>query len=126
MGGIGHLAGHLGWRIAALGVAALAVLASPVKAQDYPTKTVTLVVPYPPGGGVDVLARVVAERLSGALGHQVIVDNRVGGSGLVGTRATIRSAPDGYTLFFGHTGSISINPILYANAGFDPRKHFTP
>ncbi len=84
----------------------------PVRAQaDYPNKTVTLVVPYPPGGGVDVLARVVAERLSGVLGHQVIVDNRVGGSGLVGTRTVIRSAPDGYTLFLGHTGSISINPV---------------
>ena len=82
-------------------------------------------VPYPPGGGVDVLARVVAEKLSGVLGQQVIVDNRVGGSGLVGTRAVIRSAPDGYTLFLGHTGSISINPSLYANSGFDPRKDFT-
>src|SRR5262245_3205244 len=121
-----------GWRAVALAVAAVAALAGPpsvqaqAQAQDYPTKTVTLVVPYPPGGGVDVLARVVAERLSTVLGHQMIVDNRVGGSGLVGTRATIRSAPDGYTLFFGHTGSISINPFLYANAGFDPRKHFTP
>ena len=66
-----------------------------------------------------------AEKLSGVLGHQVIVDNRVGGSGLVGTRALIRSAPDGYTLFLGHTGSISINPSLYANSGFDPRKDFT-
>jgi tripartite-type tricarboxylate transporter receptor subunit TctC len=115
---------------AAFGVAALATLtlawAAPATAQDYPNRTVTLVVPYPPGGGVDVLARVVAEKLSGVLGHQVIVDNRVGGSGLVGTRATIRSAPDGYTLFFGHTGSISINPSLYAQAGFDPRKDFTP
>ncbi|MBN8937321.1 MAG: tripartite tricarboxylate transporter substrate binding protein, partial [Rhizobiales bacterium] len=55
-----------------------------------------------------------------------IVDNRVGGSGLVGTRTVVRSAPDGYTLFLGHTGSISINPSLYANAGFDPRKDFTP
>jgi tripartite-type tricarboxylate transporter receptor subunit TctC len=100
--------------------------AVPATAQDYPNRTVTLVVPYPPGGGVDVLARVVAERLSGVLGQQVIVDNRVGGSGLVGTRAAVRSAPDGYTLFFGHTGSISINPSLYANAGFDPRKDFTP
>ena len=101
-------------------------LSAPAAAQDdYPNKTVTLVVPYPPGGGVDVLARVVAEKLSGVLGHQVIVDNRVGGSGLVGTRAVIRSAPDGYTLFLGHTGSISINPSLYANSGFDPRKDFT-
>ena len=112
---------------AALVLAALAVVtaSAQAQAQDYPNRTITLVVPYPPGGGVDVLARVVAEKLSGALGQQVIVDNRVGGSGLVGTRTAIRSAPDGYTLFFGHTGSISINPSLYANAGFDPRKDFT-
>jgi len=112
----------------ALGILAVGALgvARPAVAQgDYPNKTVTLVVPYPPGGGVDVLARVVAEKLSGVLGHQVIVDNRVGGSGLVGTRALIRSAPDGYTLFLGHTGSIAINPSLYANAGFDPRKDMT-
>jgi tripartite-type tricarboxylate transporter receptor subunit TctC len=121
----------VGHRIAAavaFGVLAWAVLgtAAPAAAQDYPVRTVTLVVPYPPGGGVDVLARVVAEKLSGAIGQQVIVDNRVGGSGLVGTRALIRSAPDGYTLFLGHTGSISINPSLYTHAGFDPRKDFTP
>ena len=94
-------------------------------AQAYPARTITLVVPYPPGGGVDVMARVIADKLSGALGQQVIVDNRSGGSGLVGTRAVIKSAPDGYTLFLGHTGSISINPSLYANSGFDPRKDFT-
>jgi tripartite-type tricarboxylate transporter receptor subunit TctC len=95
-------------------------------AQDYPSKTVTLVVPYPPGGGVDAMARVVAEKLSGALGQQVVVDNRAGGSGLVGTRAFIKSPPDGYTLFLGHTGSLSINPSLYVGAGFDPRKDFAP
>jgi tripartite-type tricarboxylate transporter receptor subunit TctC len=95
-------------------------------AQDYPTRTVSLVVPYPPGGGVDAMARVVAEKLSATLGQQVVVDNRAGGSGLTGTRAFIKSPPDGYTLFLGHTGSISINPSLYANAGFDPRKDFAP
>jgi len=79
-------------------------------AQDYPTRTVTLIVPYPPGGGVDAMARVVAEKLAGALGQQVVVDNRAGGSGLIGTRVVIKSAPDGYTLFLGHTGSIAINP----------------
>jgi tripartite-type tricarboxylate transporter receptor subunit TctC len=99
-------------------------LAGPALAQEYPTRTVTLVVPYPPGGGVDAMARVVAERLSAALGQQVIVDNRGGGSGLVGTRAVVKAAPDGYTLMLAHTGSISINPSLYANAGFDPRKDF--
>ena len=95
-------------------------------AQDYPTRTITLVVPYPPGGGVDAMARVVAEKLAVALGQQVVVENRAGGSGLVGARTFIKSAPDGYTLFLGHTGSISINPSLYANAGFDPRKDFAP
>jgi tripartite-type tricarboxylate transporter receptor subunit TctC len=95
-------------------------------AEDYPSRQITLVVPYPPGGGVDAMARVVAEKLSASLGQQVVVDNRAGGSGLVGTRSFIKSAPDGYTLFLGHTGSISINPSLYANAGFDPRKDFAP
>src|SRR4026209_2247752 len=99
--------------------------AQPATAQDYPTRTITLVVPYPPAGGVDAMARIVAEKLSTALGQQVVVDNRGGGSGLVGTRAVIKSAPDGYTLFLGHTGSISINPSLYVNSGFDPRKDFT-
>ena len=119
-------------RAAAVAAAALIIilcglaLSGRVSAQDYPTRTVTLVVPYPPGGGVDAMARVVAEKLTGALGQQVVVDNRAGGSGLVGTRAFIKSPPDGYTLFLGHTGSISINPSLYANAGFDPRKDFTP
>jgi len=112
-------------RIVAIAAVAFGVCGAAF-AQDYPTRTITLVVPYPPGGGVDTLARVVAERLSGALGQQVVVDNRAGGSGLVGTRAFIKSPPDGYTLFLGHTGSISINPSLYANSGFDPRKDFSP
>src|ERR1044072_6732988 len=105
--------------------AAFATLVSLAHAQDYPARTVTLVVPYPPGGGVDAMARVVADRLSTALGQQVVVDNRGGGSGLVGTRAVQKAAPDGYTLLLGHTGSISINPRLYANSGVDPRKDST-
>lgn len=102
----------------------LLVLNAPAFAQDYPTRTITLVVPYPPGGGVDAMARIVADKLSAALGQQVVVDNRGGGSGLVGTRAVVKAAPDGYTLLLGHTGTISINPSLYANAGYDPRKDF--
>jgi len=102
-----------------------ALIASLAHAQDYPTRSITLIVPYPPGGGVDAMARIVADKLSAALGQQVVVDNRGGGSGLVGTRALIKSPPDGYTLFLGHTGSISINPSLYVNSGFDPRKDFT-
>ena len=89
--------------------------------QDYPTRPITLIVPYPPGGGVDAMARIVGEKLSAALGQQVVVDNRGGGGGNIGTRTVARAAPDGYTLLLGHTGTISINPSLYANAGYDPR-----
>ena len=111
---------------AAAAAAVAMISCAPAPAQDYPTRSITLIVPYPAGGGVDALARVVAEKLSVALGQQVVVDNRAGGSALVGTRAAIKSQPDGYTLFLGHTGSIAINPNLYTNAGFDPRKDFAP
>jgi tripartite-type tricarboxylate transporter receptor subunit TctC len=93
-------------------------------AGDYPTRTITLIVPYPPGGGVDAMARIVADKLSTALGQQVIVDNRGGAGGNIGTRFVAKAQPDGYTLLLGHTGTISINPSLYANAGYDPRKDF--
>ncbi|HKS85505.1 MAG TPA: tripartite tricarboxylate transporter substrate binding protein [Pseudolabrys sp.] len=93
---------------------------------DYPAHTVTLVVPYPPGGGVDAMARVVAAKLSDALHQQFIVDNRPGAGGTIGTRAVAQATPDGYTLLLGHTGTISINPSLYVHAGYDPRKNFAP
>jgi tripartite-type tricarboxylate transporter receptor subunit TctC len=93
---------------------------------DYPARPVTLVVPYPPGGGVDAMARVVAAKLSDALRQQFIVDNRPGAGGTIGTRAVAQAAPDGYTLLLGHTGTISINPSLYTHAGYDPRKDFAP
>ena len=108
------------WRPLALG------FAWPAAAQDFPSRAITLIVPYPPGGGVDAMARIVGDKLSAALGQQVIVDNRGGGGGNIGTRAVAKSAPDGYTLLLGHTGTISINPSLYANAGYDPRKDFAP
>ncbi|MGB8511988.1 MAG: tripartite tricarboxylate transporter substrate-binding protein, partial [Pseudolabrys sp.] len=95
-------------------------------AADYPARAVTLVVPYPPGGGVDAMARVVAAKLSEAMHAQFIVDNRAGAGGTIGTRAVAQAAPDGYTLLLGHTGTISINPSLYAHAGYDPRKDFAP
>src|SRR5712672_1126160 len=101
-------------------------LAGTATAQSYPSRTISLVVPYPPGGGVDAMARIVADRLSVALKHSVIVDNRAGAGGNIGTRAVAKADPDGHTLLLGHTGTISINPSLYANAGYDPRKDFTP
>ena len=117
-------------RFSALALAATLALAvtsmQPASAQTYPNRMITLVVPFPPGGGVDVMARIVADKLSVALGQQVMVDNRVGGGGVVGTRAVARAAPDGYTLLLGHSGTMAINPTLYKNAGYDPRKDFTP
>ena len=116
-------------RIAIGGLAALACLfaaASVARADDYPSRVVTLVVPYPPGGGVDAMARVVAQKLSDAFHQQVIVDNKAGAGGTLGTRAVAHAAPDGYTLLLGHTGTISINPSLYAHPGYDPRKDFAP
>ncbi len=107
---------------AALGVCA----AWSAAAQNFPAHAITLVVPYPPGGGVDAMARVAGDKLSAALGQPVVVENRGGAGGNIGTRFVAKSKPDGYTLLLGHTGSISINPSLYANAGFDPRKDFAP
>jgi tripartite-type tricarboxylate transporter receptor subunit TctC len=91
-------------------------------AADYPTRQITLIVPYTAAGGVDAMARVVAQKFSEAFKVQVVVENRPGGGGTIGTRAVTKAAPDGYTLLLGHTGTISINPALYANIPFDPRK----
>jgi len=113
-------------RAAVIAVAALLAPAEASRAQSYPSRTITVVVPFPPGGGVDALARIVAEKLSVALKATVVVENRTGGGGTVGTRAVTKAEPDGYTLMLAHTGTISINPSLYANAGYDPRKDFTP
>ncbi len=110
-------------------IAALAALlaAAPAGAQDYPTRPITLVVPFPAGGGNDALARAVAERMSRTIGQQVVVENRAGGGGgTVATRQVARAAPDGYTILLTYTGTLAVNPTLYANPGYDPRKDFAP
>jgi tripartite-type tricarboxylate transporter receptor subunit TctC len=114
---------RLSARILAL---AAALLVAPAAAQDYPTRPVTLIVPFPAGGGVDVIGRIVAEKLTAALGQQVIVDNRGGAAGVIGTRIAKAAAPDGYTLLMATSGSIAINPTLYANPGYEPRKDLAP
>lgn len=111
--------------VAAVVFAGTALLAG-AHAADFPTRAITLVVPYPAGGGVDAMARVVAQKLSDAFRQTVNVENRGGGGGSIGTRLVARAAPDGFTLLLGHTGTISINPSLYANLGMDPRKDFAP
>lgn len=100
---------------------------APASAQDkYPSRPITMIVPFPAGGGVDAIARIVADRLAAALGQPVIIDNRGGAAGVIGTRLAGKAAPDGYTIVMAHTGTTSINPSLYANPGYDPRRDFTP
>ena len=95
-------------------------------AQNYPTKPITMIVPFPAGGGVDVVGRIVAEKLAAALGQPVIIDNRGGAAGVIGTRAATRAAPDGYTLVMATSGSIAINPNLYVNPGYQTLKDLAP
>jgi len=90
------------------------------------SKPITLVVPFPAGGGNDALARLVAERMSKTLGQQVVVENRGGAGGTVATRAIAKSAPDGHTILLTYTGTLAINPTLYPNPGYDPRQDFAP
>jgi len=103
-----------------------ATFAAPVSAQDYPTRPITLVVPYAAGGGNDVMARTVADTMSRELGQQIVVENRAGAGGTIATRQVAKSAPDGYTLVIGGTGTLAVNPTLYSNVGYDPRKDFAP
>lgn len=83
-------------------------------AQDYPTKPITLIVPFAPGGSSDLISRLIGQRLTEAFKQQVIVDNRGGGAGFVGMQAVARAAPDGYTLILGHIGTLAVNPAMFA------------
>jgi len=105
--------------IAALGAAA-------ASAQDYPARPITLVVPFPPGGSTTIVARIVADKMSEALGQSIVIDNRGGAGGTVGSRAVAKSSADGYTILLGYTGTLAIGPTLYGNAGYDPRTDFAP
>jgi tripartite-type tricarboxylate transporter receptor subunit TctC len=95
-------------------------------AQTYPDRPIKLIVPQPPGGGFDTVARVLADRLGPALGQSLIVENRVGAGTLVGTEAVAKAAPDGYTLLLGGLSNIALNPGLYTKLPYDPLKDFTP
>jgi tripartite-type tricarboxylate transporter receptor subunit TctC len=114
--------------VAALaGIAAIAI-AAPAGAQTlaYPTKPVRLVVPFPPGGATDIIARAVAQKLSETWGQSVVVDNRPGAGGNIGTELVAKAAPDGYTLEMGTVGTHAINASLYAKIPFDNVKDFAP
>ncbi len=105
-----------------LTVASTARAAAPA---DYPTRPITMVVPYPPGGGNDVIARLVAAKMSQSLGQPIVIENRAGAGSTIGTRDVARSAPNGYTLLIA-TSSLAINPSLYPDADYDPQKDFAP
>ncbi|MEG2877288.1 MAG: tripartite tricarboxylate transporter substrate binding protein [Comamonas sp.] len=104
----------------------LALGAAPAMAQDFPSKPIRLVVPFTPGGVTDTGARVVAERLGARLGQQVVIDNRPGASGNIGTQAVAGAAPDGHTLVLGFDGTLVINPHVFAKVPFDTVKDFAP
>src|SRR5262245_13891394 len=112
--------------LAALAALAIVGLGPAAGAQDYPSRPIMLIVPFPAGGSTTVMARIIADKLSATLGQQVVVDNRVGAGGTLGTRAVATRAPDGYTLLLGYTGTLAIAPSLYPQAGYDPRKDFAP
>jgi tripartite-type tricarboxylate transporter receptor subunit TctC len=115
--------------LAAAAVAAVAVAicgaAQTARAADYPERPITLVVPYEAGGGNDVIARLVAAKMSTALGKPIVVENRGGAGSTIGTRYVAKAKPDGYTILIA-TSALAINPSLYPDAGYDPKKDFAP
>jgi tripartite-type tricarboxylate transporter receptor subunit TctC len=114
-------------RSIAVFTALLALMPVTARAQAYPNRPITLVIPLPPGGTNDMMARAVADKLGAALGQQVVIENRAaGGSGTVGTRQVAKSAPDGYTLLLGYTSTLATAPSMHRNLGYDPRKDFAP
>jgi tripartite-type tricarboxylate transporter receptor subunit TctC len=114
------------WLAAIVAALALGSVVEPAAAQTYPNRPITLVVSFPPGGSTSIVGRTVAEKMSEILGQQIVVDNRGGAGGTIGTRAVAKSAPDGYTLLLGYTGTLAIAPTLYPSAGYDPRNDFAP
>jgi tripartite-type tricarboxylate transporter receptor subunit TctC len=112
--------------IATLGLSSAASLLPRAVWAAYPDRSIRLIVPFAAGGNADIVGRLVAERISNALGQPVIVDNRGGAGGSIGAEAVARSAPDGYTLLVGSNGPLTVNPFVQAKLGYDPLKDFAP
>ena len=108
-------------------LALVSLMAAPVLAQGYPAKPIRLVVPFPPGGTVDITARALSPALSEALGQNIIVDNRGGAQGMVGSAAVAKSPPDGYTLLLGSNSTLSVAPSLSPGViQYNPVRDFSP
>jgi tripartite-type tricarboxylate transporter receptor subunit TctC len=101
-------------------------MAAPASSQTFPSRPITLVVAYAPGGTGDLVARLLSDKLAAALGHSVVVENRAGAGGAIATRSVVASAPDGHTLLVGQTGEIAITPHWNKAAGYDPNKDLQP
>ena len=116
------------FKIPAIFVSAIVLFGfiSPMNAQEYPSKPVRLIVPFPPGGTTDITGRLVAQHLTEAWKQQVIVDNRPGAGGIIGTELAAKSTPDGHTALLGSITTHAVNPALYTNLNFDPVKDFSP
>jgi len=93
---------------------------------DYPVRPITMIVPFTPGGGTDIMARLVADKLGRGLGQPVVVENKAGAGGTIGTELAARSEPNGYTLMMGSVSTISINPSLYKKLNINPIKDLAP
>ena len=115
-----------GRRAALLLALAAPLLAAPAVADDYPSRSIRLIVPYAPGGGADSVARIVAKRVSESIGPPIVIENRGGAGSIVGTDMVAKAAPDGYTLLLGQSGPISINPAVYKTLPYDSVKDFAP
>ncbi len=115
-----------GWTRTLLAAMVAACVAASAHAQGYPSKPITLIVPFPAGSTTDLVGRILQDELAKAVGQTVIIDNRGGAGGGVGTEAVARSTPDGYTLLMGTIGTHSINPAVYAKINYDPIKDFEP
>jgi hypothetical protein len=95
-------------------------------AQQYPNRPIKFIVPYGPGGGSDTTSRIIAKPLAEMLGQQIVIDNRPGAGTIIGAELAAKSPPDGYTIFSGITGTMAINPSIYAKLPYDPVKDFAP
>ncbi len=104
----------------------VSLAAPPLAAQDYPTRTITFICPFPAGGGTDILARMLAQELQDKLKQTVIVENRVGAGTVIAAQAVARSAPDGYTLFLAPVTTLAIGPSVYKSLPYDTVKDFAP
>ena len=113
-------------RAVVAGLAAAPLFSGKLFAAGYPERPITVIIPFPPGGSTTVVARSVSDKMSETLGQSLVIENRGGAGGTIGTRFAAKATPDGYTIVLSYTGTFAIGPAMYADPGYDPRKSFAP